>query len=154
VAEVLEDLATLSSYQGDYPKAYAQAQRAVAIIEKGGNPNDPAFAQALDTEATELRSLGRYAEAVPLWRRAIAIGEQSLTADDPKLAWYRNNLGNLIPYPEYERASAVPQARRAWCVPLGPEHPDVASRRCRGMLAGRGRDSSRPGCSTERRQPR
>jgi tetratricopeptide (TPR) repeat protein len=42
------------------------------------------------------KAKARYAEAEPLCRRALAIGEATLRPDDPELAAYLNNLANLL----------------------------------------------------------
>jgi tetratricopeptide (TPR) repeat protein len=71
---------------------------------------------------------GRYAEAEPLYERAIAIDETALGPEHPQLATDLNNLAGL--YQETGRyAEAEPLFGRAIAIDekvLGPEHPDVA----------------------------
>jgi CHAT domain-containing protein len=71
---------------------------------------------------------GRYAEAEPLYRRALAVDEKSLGPDHPDVARDLNNLAGV--YNSQGRyAEAEPLDRRALAIrekALGPNHPDVA----------------------------
>jgi tetratricopeptide (TPR) repeat protein len=72
---------------------------------------------------------GRYQEAEPLYRRALALREKVLGPDHPDVATSLNNLAGL--YDTQGRyKEAEPLYRRAlalWEKVLGPEHPDVAT---------------------------
>ena len=87
----------------------------------GHQPQQPGGA------ATE--SQGQYAEAEPLFRRALAIREQALGPDHPDTATSLNNLADL--YDSQGRyAEAEPLYRRALAIreqALGPDHPDTAT---------------------------
>ena len=71
---------------------------------------------------------GRYAEAEPLYKRALAIREKALGPDHPDVAGL-NNLAEL--YDKQGRyAEAEPLYKRALAIDekaLGPDHPDVAT---------------------------
>ena len=67
----------------------------------------------------------RYAEAEPLYQRALKIGEQQLGPDHPDVAHPLNNLANLYSEqgkyrdaePLYQRALTIREQQ------LGPDHP-------------------------------
>ena len=71
---------------------------------------------------------GRYAEAEPLYKRALAIREKALGPDHPDVAPCLNNLARL-----YTTRAGTPRPSRStsgrWRSEkaLGPDHPDVAS---------------------------
>ena len=93
---------------------------------------DFAFAQAarlLNQAGTYLQARARYAEAEPLYRRALEINEATLGKEDPLTAVSLSNLAGLCQaqgrYPE-----AAPLLARALDIDekvLGPEHPDTAT---------------------------
>ncbi len=70
---------------------------------------------------------GRYAEAEPLYKRALAIVEKALGPDHPQVATSLNNLAELYraqgkygeAEPLYKRSLAIMEKA------LGPEHPYV-----------------------------
>ena len=72
---------------------------------------------------------GRYAEAEPLYKRALAIREKALGPDHPDVALSLNNLAFL--YDKQGRyADAEPLYKRSLAISekaLGPDHPDVAT---------------------------
>ena len=76
-----------------------------------------------------LYGAGRYEEAVPLFRRALELGEGEFGPDHPTTAVFINNLAVLYKTqgryeaaePLYKRALAI------WEKALGPEHPDLAT---------------------------
>ena len=72
---------------------------------------------------------GRYAEAEPLYKRALAISEKALGPDHPDVGSSLNNLAML--YESQGRyAEAEPLYKRALAISekaLGPDHPDVGS---------------------------
>ncbi len=75
------------------------------------------------------RALAAYAQARPLFERALAIDEKVLGPDHPDTAGSLNNLGYLLraqgdlagARPYYERALAIREKA------LGPDHPDTAN---------------------------
>ena len=71
-----------------------------------------------------------YAEAEPLYRRALAIDEQSYGPDHPNVASDLNNLAQLLQATN-RLAEAEPLMRRALAIDeksYGPDHPNVAIR--------------------------
>ena len=97
---------------------------------RGARPTVAITAYVLDRAATYLQTRGAYAEAEPLFKRALAIGEKALGPDHPDVATSLNNLAVLYratgryaeAEPLYQRALAIGEKA------LGPEHPDVATR--------------------------
>jgi hypothetical protein len=83
----------------------------------------------LNTISNYLYYRAQYAEAEPLFKRAIAIGEKTLGPEHPDLAVWLNNLATLYSdqgnyaeaEPLYQRALAIDEKT------LGPEHPDLAT---------------------------
>ena len=93
----------------------------------------PSFAQrdeaaALNAKATELSRAGKYADAIPLAQRALAIREKALGPDHPDVALSLNNLA-LLYRNQGRYAEAEPLYKRSLAIrekALGPDHPDVA----------------------------
>jgi tetratricopeptide (TPR) repeat protein len=85
--------------------------------------------QALHKHAIELYNAGRYSDAEPLYKRALAIHEKALGPDHPDVATSLNNLAAL--YNSQGRyADAEPLLKRSLAIRekvLGPAHPDVAT---------------------------
>jgi tetratricopeptide (TPR) repeat protein len=89
------------AYQrADYAEADNQFMAALKQAE-GFGPQDPRLATSLNGLAALYRSLGRYTEAEPLHKRALAIREKALGPDHPDVARSLNNLAALHrPRPE------------------------------------------------------
>jgi len=71
---------------------------------------------------------GKYAEAEPLYKRALVIAEKALGPEHPHVAQSLNNLGGLFAT-QGKYAEAEPLFKRARAInekALGPEHPSVA----------------------------
>jgi tetratricopeptide (TPR) repeat protein len=85
--------------------------------------------ELLDRVGTYFHGRGGYADARPLYERALAIREKAPGAEHPDVANSLNNLASLLSdqgdyagaRPLYERALAISEKA------LGPEHPDVAN---------------------------
>ncbi len=111
----------------------------LVIVHSGGN----VFAQSkgkeaeialqeasgLNEEVVKLYRAGKYDEAIPLAKRALAIYEKALGADPPSTAGSLNNLATL-----YDSKGDYAQAellyRRALAIydkAFGVDHPDSAS---------------------------
>ena len=99
--------------------------------EKALGPDHPDVATALNGLAGLYRLQGRYAEAEPLYKRALAIREKALGPDHPDVAASLNNLAVLYDYQgRYADAEPLCQASAGDLGEgLGPDHPDVAVRR-------------------------
>ena len=83
---------------------------------------------ALMQKAEQLLAQGKYAEAEPLFRRALAIEEAALGTNHPDVGTTLNNLALLL-QEQGKYAEAEPLFRRALAIKeaaLGPDHPDVA----------------------------
>ena len=80
---------------------------------------------------------GRYAEAEPLYKRALAISEKALGPEHPDVAIRLNNLAVLY-WAQGRYAEAEPLLKRALAIrekALGLDHPDTkATRRNLQML--------------------
>ena len=95
----------------------------------------PEAARLLNLAGYYLKARARYAEAEPLYRRALAIREQALGPDHPHTANCLNNLA-LLYSGQGQYAAAEPLYRRALAIAeqaLGSDHPDTAT--CLNNLA-------------------
>jgi CHAT domain-containing protein len=73
--------------------------------------------------------MGRYADALPLFQRSLAIREKTFGVDHPAVAIALNNFA-LLCESMGRYADALPLHRRSLAISekaLGPEHPDVAA---------------------------
>ena len=102
--------------------------RAVAAHADAAGITEPT-AWLMNQAGVLLFSKALYAEAEPLYERALAIREKALGPEHPDVAMSLNNLAALYrnqgayakAEPLYERALAIREKA------LGPEHPDVAT---------------------------
>jgi tetratricopeptide (TPR) repeat protein len=90
---------------------------------------DPlAQALALSQEVIFLYQQGRYAEAIPGAREAVALYEKALGPENPGVAPSLNKLAGLL-QDTGQYAAARPLLERALTIreqALGPTHPDLA----------------------------
>ncbi len=110
--------------------AHASAQG--GLWETYMAPGAKAYEQAMATDLNNLALLyqaqGRYAEAEPLYKRALAIREKALGAEHPDVAQSLNNLAALY-HDQGRYAEAEPLYERSLAIRekvLGPEHPYTA----------------------------
>ncbi|MGC2220875.1 MAG: tetratricopeptide repeat protein [Methylocella sp.] len=106
------------------PHALALARRA----DEAGVPEPTA--RLMISLGLLFKAKSRYAEAEPLYRRALAIDEASYGPDHPDVATALNNLAQLLSDTN-RLAEAEPLMRRALAITeasYGPDHPDVAIR--------------------------
>ena len=92
-------------------------------------PIIPDFAFSLNDLALLYQDQGRYADAEPLCRRALAIEEKTLGPDHPHVAVSLNNLARLYQF-QGRYADAEPLYKRSLAIreqALGPDHPDAAN---------------------------
>ena len=112
---------------GRYAEAATMAERAVTLAERQFGPGHPAVGTALSNLANVYNAQGRYGDAEPLFKRALAIAEK--TPNDPALGIRLNNLGGLYKL-QGRYAEAEPLYKRALVViekAAGPDHPDVGT---------------------------
>jgi tetratricopeptide (TPR) repeat protein len=105
----------------------AQAQAAARLVETYDLVSEPA-ARLLCQSAWYLHERARYAEAEPLYKRALGIREDVLGSKHPDVASSLNYLANLH-RAQGRYAEAEPLYQRALALRehvLGPEHPDIA----------------------------
>jgi CHAT domain-containing protein/Tfp pilus assembly protein PilF len=129
LALVLNTLGQTHQALGEYDKARAAFERALAIRERLLAPDDPAVATSLNNLALLFHVSGAYGNAEPLYQRALAIREKKLGADSPLVAQSVNNLAQLYKdrgdyvaaRPLLERALALYEKTR------GPDHVDTAA---------------------------
>jgi len=114
--------------QGHYAEAVKQTKAALSAAEAFG-PDDPRLATTLNHLALFYDAQGKYAEAEPLYKRALAIREKILGPEHPRLAITLNNLA-LFYRAQGKYAEAKPLYKwmlAIWEKALGPEHPRVAT---------------------------
>ena len=135
VANVLLCLAGLHDDRADYVGAEPLYQRAADIVAKlpESDPGEVELQrlriQAVGGLGTVLRILGRYGEAEPLLKRAVAIAERTFGAHDAAVADVLNDLAVLYKYTgEFDKASRL--YRRALKIveqSAGAETPQAAT---------------------------
>jgi len=111
-----------------YQRLLPHARMAAHLVEDCGL-GSPVAGRLLNHSGCYLVDRAQYAEAEPLYRRALAICEKALGPQHPDTATCLNNLAVLYRkqgrYPEadplYRRALAISEEA------LGPEHPDTAN---------------------------
>ncbi len=114
--------------QGRYTDAERSFQAAVKEAEALG-PQDPRLATSLNNLAELYRLQGKYAEAEPLNKRALAIRQKALGPAHPDVANSLNNLAGLY-HQQGKYNEAEPLYKRSLAIvekALGPAHPHVAT---------------------------
>ncbi len=81
--------------QGRYAEAEQHLTAALKEAEDFG-PEDPRLALSLNNLAVLYKTQGKYAQAEPLYKRAIAIDEKALRLDHPKVARTLENYAALL----------------------------------------------------------
>jgi tetratricopeptide (TPR) repeat protein len=104
-------------------------EETIQLLRGTALPDQPReLASALNSLAELYRILGRYTEAEPAFREALAIREQILAPDSEELADTLSGFGLLLS-DQGKYLEAEPLERRALSIrekTLGPEHSDVA----------------------------
>lgn len=116
-------------------------RRALVLAEARLPAGDPLIAETLNGLGVVHKFQGRYEEAEPLYRRALAIAESAGLTDDAATLFH--NLGGLA-HSRGDFAAGEPLARRAVEMreaALGPNHPATAADRAAwgALLEGLGR---------------
>ncbi len=120
--------ATYAFLQGDEVEAETQFRAAIEQAEKFA-ADDPRRARSLNELAVVYSAQGRYADAEPLYKRALAIWEKALGPESPEVATSLNNVASLY-QAQGKYADAEPLFTRSLAIAekaLGPEHPQVAA---------------------------
>ena len=106
----------------------SRCRSALAVMEKAVGLDSPDIAPEMNNLAALYQRQGRYAEAEPLFKRALANAERR-GPGHPDVGRQLNNLATL--YEKQDRhADAEPLFRRALAIyqkAAGPEHPAVAT---------------------------
>jgi tetratricopeptide (TPR) repeat protein/CHAT domain-containing protein len=122
----LEEQFRAAMNAGHYQEAERLARQGLAAASASQKPLTIAYWST--KLGLTLATLGRYVEAEPFFRRALAIYEKAFGPNHPDVAASLHNLATL--YTEQGRyAEAEPLYRRALGInekALGPDHPDVA----------------------------
>jgi tetratricopeptide (TPR) repeat protein len=95
LSRVLDRLATLYQYQGDYPKAEPLFQRSLEISEKSLGRDHRDVATTLNNLAGLYRAQGRYSEAEPLYKRCLSIFKAKLPVAHPNIKIVQDNYDGL-----------------------------------------------------------
>ncbi|MBV9447685.1 MAG: tetratricopeptide repeat protein [Streptosporangiaceae bacterium] len=113
------------------PQAIAVGKPLVADSERVLGPDHPDTLTAQNNLAVAFQGVGRPAEAIPLFERALAAQERLLGPDYPDTVTTRNNLA--VAYRDAGRpAEAIPLIERALAAQeqlLGPDYPDTVTTR-------------------------
>ncbi len=104
--------------QGQYQPALAPAAEIVTRTEKTFGPDSAETAASLNNLAELFSRLGRFDDALPLYRRSLAIRENILPPDHPDIAKSKARLAQLI-----EARTAAEQLKAA----PNPPHPPAPS---------------------------
>ncbi|HEU4322171.1 MAG TPA: tetratricopeptide repeat protein [Roseiflexaceae bacterium] len=105
------------------------------LVQQADKREDNAAATLCNNLGFYLNMVGAYGDALPLYKRVLAISERVLGSDHPQTAWSLNNLAYLFQAqgayeqarPLYERALAIQERV------LGSDHPQTAA--CLNNLA-------------------
>jgi tetratricopeptide (TPR) repeat protein len=93
----------------------------LTICEKALPPDHPYIGITLQNLANLYRAQGRYAEAEPLFQRALAINKQALPPDHPSNAATLENYANLLREMSdrqgRKRSNSVPKRCEPGCPP-------------------------------------
>ncbi len=124
VAEALNSVGLVYTWQGKYAAAEPLFQRALQIREQKLGIEHPAVVQPLNNLGSLYAKQGKYAEAESLLQRAVHVKEQP---QDNKLILLLNNLANLY-QKQGKCAEAEPLLQRALQIEeqKGIDDPDVA----------------------------
>jgi tetratricopeptide (TPR) repeat protein len=126
-AQLLEAVGKVYRSLGESGRASELLGEAMTIGERLG-VSGPATATTLNELAEALRENGRFEDAEPLYRRALAIREQAFGPRSVEAAHSQNNLGLLLRArgQNDEAAAKFADAVAIWKQALGPRHPQVA----------------------------
>ena len=115
---------------GDYRKALCYGEACLNAIAETDGKTHLKYAAALNNQAVNFETTGRYDEAEPLYRQAIKIGKKTIGEDHPDYATWLNNLAGLLRETgRYDEAEPLyRQAIKIDKKTLGEDHHDYAIR--------------------------
>ena len=111
-----------------WPRCRALLPSVEALWPLAQSVKTAAAARLWNQAASYLYEQAQYAKAEPLYRRSLAIWEESFGPDHADVAVGLNNLASLL-WGQGKLAEAEPLSRRSlamWEKALGPDHPRVA----------------------------
>ncbi len=142
-ASIRDTLGTTYHYLGDYPQAFQQYERALALFEGKHGPDHPDTLTSRNNLAVAYLSFGRTADAVRLLEQTLKQTESQFGVDHPETLSSRNNLAEA-----YRAAGRIADTTRLleqtfkqFEAKLGPDHPDTLT--SRNNLASVYRDADR-----------
>ncbi|HZI09000.1 MAG TPA: tetratricopeptide repeat protein, partial [Myxococcus sp.] len=127
-AELYRVRSALGYRQGEYARALADAEAAVAVLEKAKGVQDVSLAEPLTGMGRALNALGRYAEAERHNTRALALAEAAYGKDHPLRSMYLNNVATALRL-QGKVAEAVARYGEALVLAeryFGAEHPNTS----------------------------
>lgn len=115
--------------EGPDPKAGPPGGPSLSVFEKVAGRDHPDEAASLNDQAMSYLKKAKFAQAEPLFKRALEVREKDLGLDHPELAKILDNLAELYraqgmaeqAEPLLKRSSAIMEKA------LGPDHPEVAT---------------------------
>jgi tetratricopeptide (TPR) repeat protein/tRNA A-37 threonylcarbamoyl transferase component Bud32 len=96
LAMVHSDLGQQAQLRGDWPTALAQSKAAVEALGPSATDDEELLIAARNNEALALSKLGKYPEALELFRRSIAGCVSTVGARHPRCVTALMNLGNTL----------------------------------------------------------
>ncbi len=129
VADSVNTLAVLHSYQGDYEGAVKLYDEALVLRRAAYGENHQKMAETYNDVGETFRQMSRLAEAEPMHRRALEIRRRVLGPNHEDVAYSLHNLAAVVD-DKGDLEAAEPLYREALALKrrvLGPEHPSVAN---------------------------
>jgi serine/threonine protein kinase/tetratricopeptide (TPR) repeat protein len=130
-ASIRDTLGTTYLYLGDYPQAFQQYKRALALFEVKLGPDHPNTLHCRNNLAVNYLSFGRPADAIRLLEQTLKQTESRFGVDHPEMLSSRNNLAQA-----YRAAGRITEAIRLHErtlkqqeAKLGLDHPDTLASR-------------------------
>ncbi|MHC4322575.1 MAG: tetratricopeptide repeat protein, partial [Planctomycetota bacterium] len=93
--EELNDKATQLLQERRYADAIKVSEEAIKVATNTFTPNHPCIAISKNLLGTLYWTYGRFSEAEPLFKQALAIYEEGLGPDHPKVATVLQNLADM-----------------------------------------------------------
>ncbi len=130
VAETLQHLAELTTWEGNYEQAEVLGRDALAMRRRLLGAEHPSVAESLQSLAWSLGMGQRFDKAEPLAQEALAMHRRLLGEDHPKVAESLDHLGSILFRGKGDLATAEALLRKGLAMRrqlLGDRHLDVAA---------------------------